>query len=216
MDLFRREYEVNGIIRVAGFKPIILKEVEEKAGEDDLFETVGLMSTASMDRQGDKVRQDALLACTQRFVRDSGILCYNHDWDAGIGRVTQAWGVKVATDHGDVDGTMIRCRLGRGFSVPFSGVLWPVDDIRSQIRQRILRSHSYAFDAEAQGKGEDRWLVPSEVFESSFVTVPANVEAHLVSKMFKALQIAVPPAEVDERLEKEVERIRRTLDKLMG
>ena len=60
---------------------------EFKVAADGKRETVGVLSTSDVDRQGDIVDQKSLGKALETFIKRSGVVTWNHDWQDGIGRL---------------------------------------------------------------------------------------------------------------------------------
>ena len=145
-------------------------EFELKVHDAGKRESVGVVSSGRVDRQGDEVDQKSMREELAKFIKASGIVVWNHDWHSGgIGRVVEY------DEKGDE--TLVRVRYGVGYKLANS---MEVDDVWAQIEQGIVRTHSHAFTSDRQPKegasGVFKCFV-RDVFEVSVVTVPANADA---------------------------------------
>jgi hypothetical protein len=129
-----------------------------------------VLSTGEVDRQGDRVDQKSMRAALTTFMKRSGVVVWNHDWQAGgIGRVVE--------HDTQGDKTLVRIRYGKGYAL--AGGL-TVDDIWAQIDQGIVRTHSHAFSCDRSpvaGKSNEFDCFVKDMFEVSVVIVPANANA---------------------------------------
>lgn len=138
---------------------------EFKVAADGKRETVGVLSTSDVDRQGDIVDQKSLGKALETFIKRSGVVTWNHDWQDGIGRLLEFESTK--------EKTLVRIQYGKDYMLS-SGV--NVNDKWAQIEQGIARNHSHAFTCKRNpiaGQTAFECFV-DDVMELAVVIVPAN------------------------------------------
>jgi hypothetical protein len=143
-----------------------VKEVDRKKRQ-----TVGIVSTSAVDREGDMVDQSSLGRAMAAFVEKSGVVVYQHSWTGAIGRVIDYESTKEAT--------RVKVQYGEGYRVPTMFGDMAVDDIWKQIEQGMLRTHSHAFAANREDVPGQQYkkLTVTDLYEVSVVVVPANADA---------------------------------------
>jgi hypothetical protein len=140
----------------------------------------GIMSTDTVDRDGEVVDQKSLQDAMPAFV--PGVLCFNHRPDAGgIGRI-EGWS---AAEHA----TLVSGWVGGGHDIVYNGVVYPVENLRKQVEAGILSKLSFGFLAARQDLQNGVFkLIVRDVLEDSLVTVPSQREAHI--ELAKALDFS--------------------------
>jgi HK97 family phage prohead protease len=148
-----------------------------RAHEDtkDVRRVYGVASTGNVDRQNTVVDQKSLKKAAERWV-PHGKIFYNHEWHS------LPSGRALSVDFED-NRMLLAAEVGHGYDV-VSG-FWglakiPVDDLWSAIKQGMVSAYSIAFNAdpeEPEEEGGPTLLKVTELFETSFVSIPANAEA---------------------------------------
>ena len=137
----------------------------------------GFANTVDRDRMGDVIMPEAFKAVIERFQKNP-ILLYMHNWERPVGRVT------------DIDirenGLFVRAIISNASDV---------EDIRTKIKEGILRTFSIGYDElESEYKDDTKYVTAIDLYEISIVTVPANFNA-----VFEVSEKANEGGEVSEK-----------------
>lgn len=175
----------------------------EKADSKGERITSGLMTVGSVDSDQEIVDQRSALAAMPAFKEAGMPVQYNHDSGGNIGRGIDYLAVRradsrdsgpqwVPADETTVEAIKVWTLYGQGYQVPtlFHGLV-PVDDIWSQIAQKMLRTHSIRFlggpqDPVDVNAGAVPRLDVERILEYSVVTIPSQREATMAVQLAKA------------------------------
>lgn len=144
--------------------------IERSQEENDDLILFGVASASNLDRKGTFIDQDSLWEAASR----SGPrpLFWEHDWGAPIGTVEEF-------ARGE-DALLARSRVGKDFEIPvvkgLGAVLWSVNNIRTLVRQNIVRGYSIGFDGDKvdDKNGGPPTIIVRDLMEVSICSLPAN------------------------------------------
>ena len=192
-------------------------DITKSEGDIDKdFYVEGYAATTDLDRQGDIIVQEALKEAAKDLVNINHTVFYNHEYDLqnAVGRIVNASvddiGLKVRIYVSSL-AKELRIKIKEGIITKFS------------IGGRVLKASEISRD-EAISHGLVTEDVPFEritiiekleLFEVSFVGVPANPQAQVVGSFVKALEKALKgggETVKDKKLEKtnEEEKVEKT------
>lgn len=162
--------KVKGIIKSFPFE---LKQYDD---EKRIIE--GYVSTKDIDRVDDIVEPEAFKSSLEIFIKNNGVVLFNHRYDFPIGKVVSA----VI----DKKGLLANIELAK--SVEKAEEVWAL------IKQGILKNFSFGFiPKEVEMKNiedkEVRVIKSLEMLEISIVSVPANINAVFSVSEGKAIDI---------------------------
>lgn len=125
----------------------------------------GYFTTVDVDRSRDIVKPSALAGAISTFMKNP-ILCFNHDWSEGIGRI-----MSIQLDE---YGCKVQAKIAEG--TPMADKVWTL------INQGVYNAFSFAFRVlgrESGGSDEDPIDVITnlDLLEVSVVTIPCNANA---------------------------------------
>lgn len=152
------------------------------------FYVEGYASTPGLDRQGDIILSEALKDAAKRLVNVNNTVFFGHTYDLtnSVGKISDAkvddYGLKVKI-YVSKWAEELRMKLHEGIINKFSiggRVLQDRDVPREEAIEQGLMKESDPFPA-------IKIIEKMELFEVSFVGVPANPEAHVVETFAKAL-----------------------------
>lgn len=132
--------------------------------EERLIE--GYFSTKDTDRSGDIILPTAFTNTVSSFLKNP-ILCFNHDWSQGIGKVEE-----LSIDE---NGGKVKARIATGTALS--------DEVWNLITQGVYNAFSFAFiikDSTPVNPKEPysgRIITDLDLLEVSVVTIPANASA---------------------------------------
>lgn len=151
---------------------------KQEDGDDGDLIIFGVASSDRVDRQNTIVNQESLSKALKPYLKTGGVY-YNHNWAIPAGIPLEA-----ETRDGK---TLLASKIGRDYDLMLrdphalveTSVRYPVNDLRTAIKQGMIRNYSIAFNAEAIESDDDGpvELQVSDLFEISIVSIPANVDA---------------------------------------
>lgn len=189
-------------------------DIIKSEGEiDKEFYVEGYAATTDLDRQGDIIVSDALKEAAKSLIDTNHTVFYNHEYDLqnAVGRIVDATvddiGLKVRIYVSSL-AKELRIKIKEGIITKFS------------IGGRILRSSVISLE-EAKARGLIKDDIPNfidrvniieklELFEVSFVGVPANPNAQVVGSFIKALRQVLGGENMDEvKKEQETQEVQK-------
>lgn len=147
-----------------------LAEISRSQEDGDDLIIFGRASAGNLDRKGTFIDQDSLWESALRF--QPRTLLWQHDMNAPIGTVEELARGK--------DELLARARVGKDFEVPVSvglgAIMWNVNNIRSLVRQSIVRGYSIGFSGVKQEDkdGGPPTIIVDDFLEISLCSIPAN------------------------------------------
>ena len=144
--------------------------IERSEEENDDLVIIGVASTGKLDSKGTFIDQDSVWDAAKRA--RTRPLFWEHDWGAPIGTVEEF-------SRGD-DSLIARSRVGKDFDVLVSkglgAVPWSVNNIRSLVKQRIVRGYSIGFDGDVieDKNGGPPTIQVKDLYELSLCSIPSN------------------------------------------
>lgn len=143
-----------------------------KSFSNDRLYIYGVASTEDKDRDGEIVSMKSLEKAFQKYMRRNPLLMYQHD-----GKVDAVG--KVIPEFTGEDGTVYKSGVINN-ELRIVGMISQADsvsDIRTQIKEGILKAFSIGGKARKVRKGEALCVLISDLMEISIVTVPVNEQA---------------------------------------
>ena len=176
---------------------------------DKDFYVEGYAATTDLDRQGDIIVQEALKEAAKDLVNINHTVFYNHEYDLqnAVGRIVDASvddiGLKVRIYVSSL-AKELRIKIKEGIITKFSiggRVLKDSEISRNEAISRGLVTEDVPFE-------RITIIEKLELFEVSFVGVPANPQAQVVGSFAKALEKALKgggETVKDEKLKETIE-----------
>ena len=199
--------------KIFKFYANIFKQEDIESG----FYVEGYASTTGLDRQGDIIVLDALKEAAKDLVNVNNTVFYGHNYDLenAVGRIVEAYvddlGLRVKI-YVSSCATELRTKLKEGIINKFSIGGRVIDDetiSKQEAINRGLVDENCPFD-------QIHIIKKLELYEVSFVGVPANPEAQVLNTFIKALQNLYKGGESMEKkeLEKKEEEIKKEEEKV--
>ena len=185
-------------------------DITKSEGDIDKdFYVEGYAATTDLDRQGDIIVQEALKEAAKDLVNINHTVFYNHEYDLqnAVGRIVDASvddiGLKVRIYVSSL-AKELRIKIKEGIITKFSiggRILRDSEISRSEAISRGLVTEDVPFE-------RITIIEKLELFEVSFVGVPANPQAQVVGSFAKALEKALKgggETVKDEKLKETIE-----------
>lgn len=193
----------------------------EKSGDNEDFYVTGYAATSDLDRQGDLILKDALVEAAKNLVNINNTVFFNHQYDlnSAVGRVIDAQvddnGLLV-TIYVSKLAHELRTKIQEGIISKFSigGRLLEYQEISTE--EAINRGYISKEEVEKNPLLKQITLIKKlELFEVSFVGIPANANACVVETFAKALQNCLNDNEGGETMDEIKELNNETIKDLL-
>lgn len=146
---------------------IYFKEIS-KDEERKILKIIGSPSTPDVDREGDIIETTAFAESIKTYMRASGSIFYNHDWDKVVGKITDYIEPTETTP------------------LIITAEIYPVDEyVYKIVELGLVKSFSVAFlpkntivERDERGLIKASKITDAELLDISIVTVPANPYAN--------------------------------------